>query len=123
MSDFSSGKESETTNVMHCRCRLTPSGRKISRLNTESFCYRLLAFELLMDTILYIIAGPLFLISLAAHLFVKLRLRPKDNSDLDEYYHEFEDSHPELARYNKLSRLTFTAAVIAALLLFLAVAL
>ena len=76
-----------------------------------------------METILYIIAGPLFLISLAAHLFVKLRLRPKDNSDLDEYYHEFEDSHPELARYNKLSRLTFTAAVIAALLLFLAVAL
>jgi len=25
----------------HCRCSLTPTGRKISRLNTESFCYRL----------------------------------------------------------------------------------
>ena len=76
-----------------------------------------------MDTILYIIAGPLFLISLAAHLFVKLRLRPKDNSDFDDYYHEFENRHPDLARYNKFSRLTFASAVIAALLLFLAVAL
>ena len=76
-----------------------------------------------MDTILYIIAGPLFLISLAAHLFVKLRLRPKDNSDFDNYYHEFENRHPDLARYNKFSKLTFASAVIAALLLFLAVAL
>jgi hypothetical protein len=76
-----------------------------------------------MDTILYIIAGPLFLISLAAHLFVKLRLRPKDNSDFDDYYHEFENRRPDLARYNKFSRLTFASAVIAALLLFLAAAL
>ncbi len=73
-----------------------------------------------MDTILYIIAGPLFLISLTAHLFVKLRLRPKDNSDFDDYYHEFAHRHPDLARYDKFSKLTFAAAVIAALLLFLA---
>jgi hypothetical protein len=76
-----------------------------------------------MDTILYIIAGPLFLISLAAHLFVKLRLRPKDNSDFDDYCHKFENRHPDLTRYNKFSRLTFASAVIAALLLFLAAAL
>jgi hypothetical protein len=73
-----------------------------------------------MDTILYIISGPLFLISLAAHLYVKLRLRPKDNSDLDDYYHEFEDRHPDYARYTKWSRITFSAAVIAVLLLFIA---
>lgn len=73
-----------------------------------------------MDTILYIISGPLFLISLAAHLYVKLRLRPKDNSDLDDYYHEFEDQHPDYARYTKWSRITFSAAVIAVLLLFIA---
>jgi len=73
-----------------------------------------------MDTILYIISGPLFLISLAAHLYVKLRLRPKDNSDLDDYYHEFEDRHPGYARYTKWSRITFSAAVIAVLLLFIA---
>jgi len=73
-----------------------------------------------MDTILYIISGPLFLISLAAHLYVKLRLRPKDNSDLDDYYHEFEDQHPGYARYTKWSRITFSAVVIAVLLLFIA---
>ena len=73
-----------------------------------------------MDTILYIISGPLFLISLAAHLYVKLRLRPKDDSDLDDYYHEFEDRHPGYARYTKWSKITFSAAVIAVLLLFIA---
>ena len=74
-----------------------------------------------MDTILYIIAGPLFLISLAAHFYVNWRLRPKEDSDLDDYYWEFESQHPGLAKYTKWSRITFTAAVIAALLLFLAI--
>lgn len=73
-----------------------------------------------MDTILYIIAGPLFLISLVGYIIVKLCLRPKDNSDLDDYYYEFEDQQPGFAKYTKWSKITFTAAVIAALLLFLA---
>lgn len=73
-----------------------------------------------MDTIVYIIAGPLFLISLGAHLYVRIRLRPRDNSDLDDYYYEFEDQHPAYAKYIKWSRITFAAAAIAALLLFLA---
>jgi len=73
-----------------------------------------------MDTILYIISGPLFLISLAAHLYVKLHLRPKDDSDLEDYYHEFEHQHPDYARYSKWSRITFAAAAIGALLLFIA---
>ena len=75
-----------------------------------------------MDRILYIIAVPLFLVAIIAHIYVKLRLRPKDDSDFDDYYYEFEDAHPALARYNKWSQITFTAAVIAALLLFLAAA-
>jgi hypothetical protein len=73
-----------------------------------------------MNNILYIIAGPLFLISFAAHLYVRMRLRPKDDSDLDDYYYEFEDQHPAYAKYTKWSRITFAAASIAALLLFLA---
>jgi len=73
-----------------------------------------------MDTILYIIAGPLFLISLAGYIYVKVCLKPKEGSDLDDYYYEFEDRHPAFARYTKWSRITFTAAVIATLLLFLA---
>jgi hypothetical protein len=73
-----------------------------------------------MDAVLYIIAGPLFLISIAAHLYVKLRLRPKENSVLEDYYHEFEDQQPDFARYVKWSRITFIAATAGALLLFIA---
>lgn len=73
-----------------------------------------------MDIVLYSIAGPLFLISLAAYLYVRLRLRPKDRSDLDDYYYEFEDRHPAYAGYLKWSKITFSAAVIAMLLLFIA---
>ena len=74
-----------------------------------------------MDAVLYIIAGPLFLISIAAHFYVKLRLRPKEDPDSDDdYYYEFEDQQPDVARYLKWSRLTFTAATVGALLLFIA---
>ena len=75
-----------------------------------------------MSIIFYIqiIAAPVFLISIIAHIYVKLRLRPKEDSDFDEYYHEFEDRHPDYAKYEKWSQATFTAAVISALVLFLA---
>jgi len=73
-----------------------------------------------MDTILWIIAGPLFVISLIAYIYVKLRLRPKEGSDLDDYYYEFEDQHPGFAKYTKWSNITFTAIVISMLLLVIA---
>ena len=60
-----------------------------------------------MDTILYIIACLMFLISIAGYIFVRLRLRPKDDSDLDDYYHEFEEQHPGYAKYLKWSKITF----------------
>jgi len=49
-----------------------------------------------------------------------VRLRPKDDSDFDDYYHEFEDLHPGFARYTKWSKITFIATAIAVLLLFVA---
>jgi hypothetical protein len=74
-----------------------------------------------MRAILYIIAGPLFIISAAAHFYVKLRLRPKEEPDSqDDYYYEFEDQQPDVARYNKWSRITFAAATVSVLLLFIA---
>ena len=76
-----------------------------------------------VNVLIYIIAGPLFLVSIIAHIYVKLYLRPKDDSDFDDYYHEFEDSHPGFARYTKWSKITFVAAAVSALLLFLATAL
>jgi len=75
-----------------------------------------------MDSIFYIIAGPLFLISVAAHIYVRIRLRPKENSDLDDYYHELEEQHPQYARYTKWLNVTFTAIAISILLLFVALA-
>lgn len=70
--------------------------------------------------ILYIIAFLLFLISAAGFVFMKLRLKPND-SDIDDYYWEFEETDPEYARYTKWSKSLYTIAVIAAFLLFLAV--
>lgn len=57
--------------------------------------------------------------SLAAHIYVKLKLKPRD-PELDNYYHEFEDSHPQLARYSKWSRITFAAVALGIALVFLA---
>jgi len=73
-----------------------------------------------MDVVLCIIGGPVFLVSVAAHLYVKLRLRPKEEDSEDVYY-EFEDQQPDLARYEKWSRITFAAATVGVLLLFVAV--
>ncbi len=75
-----------------------------------------------MSSILLIIAGPVFIAAIIARLWVWVRMRPKQDSDLDEYYHEFEDQHPDYIRYVKWSRITYIAAIISALLLFLAIA-
>jgi len=75
-----------------------------------------------MNTILYIIAGPLFLLSTAACIYVQIRLKPKADDDLDDFHYEFEDQHPRMALYNKWSKITFTAVVISILLLFIAMA-
>ena len=75
-----------------------------------------------MVAIIYLISCPMFLLSLGAHLFVKLRLRPDKNSDLDDYYYEFEDQHPDMIRYAKWSKITFISTAFFALMMFLATA-
>jgi hypothetical protein len=75
-----------------------------------------------MNKILYLIGGPLLLISVAAHIYVRIRLRPRDDSDLDDYYYEFEEQHPAYAKYLFWSRITFAAIALATLLLFFAIA-
>ena len=66
-----------------------------------------------------IVAGMLFLISIAGHFYVKLRLRP-DDSELDDYYHEFEDQAPGYAEYDKWLRITSIGVAVSMLLLFVA---
>jgi hypothetical protein len=73
-----------------------------------------------MDVFLCIVGGLLFLFSVAAHFYVRLRLRPKDN-DSEEVYYEFEEQQPDVARYEKWSRITFAATAVGVLLLFIAV--
>ena len=68
---------------------------------------------------LILLAGLLFSISAAAYIGVKIALRPKAGSDLDAYHYEFEGHCPDLARYEKWSRITFTALIISMLALFL----
>jgi hypothetical protein len=72
----------------------------------------------IMLMFLYILGGFLFLASAIAHLYVRVRLRPRDDSDLDNYYHEFEDQHPEYARYTRWLQITMGGAALGLLLTF-----
>lgn len=74
-----------------------------------------------MMIFVYLAAGLICPVSIIAHIYVKIRLRPRDGSDFDDCYHEFEDEHPDLIRYEKWSRITFVAAVASSLVLFLSV--
>lgn len=74
-----------------------------------------------MSAFLTIFGSLLFIISITAHIYVRIKLRPKQGSDFDDIYWEFEDTHPGFARYSRLCTITFTAAIIGALLLFAAV--
>ena len=73
-----------------------------------------------MAVLLCLVGGSLFLISASAHLYVKLRLRPK-NEDLEDVYYEFEDQQPDVVKYEKWSRITFTAAIIGIFMLFISI--
>lgn len=75
--------------------------------------------QMMILTLLYIAGGLLFLVSVAAHLYVRVRLRPGEDSGLEDYYHEFEDQHPEYARYTLWLRITLSTAALGLLLLFI----
>ncbi len=71
--------------------------------------------------LLSILGGLLFLLSLLAHLYVRVYLRPRGKSDLDDYYYEFEDQHPGYARYTRWLQISLGGAALGMLLLFLGV--
>jgi hypothetical protein len=73
-----------------------------------------------MKFFLLLVGSLLFIVSFAAHIYVKLKFRPKQDSDFDEIYWEFEDTHPGFARYSRLSQIAFAGMVFGAILLFLA---
>lgn len=77
---------------------------------------------IILARLMYILGGFLFLGSLAAHAYARIRLRPPDDSDLDDVYYEFEDQHPEYARYTQWLRVTTAGAALGMLLVFVAIA-
>jgi hypothetical protein len=76
---------------------------------------------MLIIRLLYITGGFLFLFSLIVHLYVRVRLRPRGRSDLDDYYYEFEDRHPQYARYTRWLQISLGGVAAGMLLLFLGV--
>jgi hypothetical protein len=73
-------------------------------------------------TLLILLSGSLFCISSAGYALVRIFLKPKENSGLDEIYWEFEESDPALKRYTAWSRVFFTGVIVSMLLLFAAIA-
>ena len=73
----------------------------------------------MIQVVIFSISCPMLLVSIAGHIYVKLKLKPTD--DLDDYHYEFEDSHPGLARYEKWCRITFTGVIVGMLGMFLAI--
>ena len=73
-----------------------------------------------IKVLLFIIAGPGFLISMGAYFYAQVRLKPRDD-ELDDYYWEVEDMHQGLIKYNKWSRTALLAAAVSALLFTAAV--
>jgi len=73
---------------------------------------------MMLARLLYIVGGLLFLGSLVAHVVVRIRLRPSDDSELEDVYYEFEDEHPDYARYNQGLKITMAGAALGMLLVF-----
>jgi len=71
-----------------------------------------------MFAIIYIFTGVLLVASAAGHIYVRVKMRPAEESDVNEYYHEFEHLDPAYAAYNKWLRITFTGIVISVLVIF-----
>lgn len=78
---------------------------------------------LIVLRIMYILGGFLVVGSLVAHIYARLRLRPRDDAELDDVYYEFEDQDPGYARYSRWLKTTIAMAALGMLLMFAAVAL
>jgi len=69
--------------------------------------------------IIFAIAGPLFIISIAVNIIIWVKMR-KNLTDLEDYYWEFEDQHPTYQRYQKLRNISFIISATSVLAIFAA---
>lgn len=70
--------------------------------------------------IIYMISGPVFLISMIAHLYLQFVYKPKVDRRIDDSHFEFEDNDPLVQKYHRYSRLTFMTAAVSAAVMFFA---
>jgi len=73
--------------------------------------------------VIYLTAGPLFLISFCAYLLLNRKMKKGYDHDLDDYYWEVEEAHPAIGKYRRWTKITLALASLSALLLFIAIAL
>ena len=71
-----------------------------------------------METLLLLISCPLFVISITAHVIIRIKSRTAD-TEAEEIYWEFEDTDPHIAACEKWSRITLSTATASALLMFI----
>ncbi|MBN2136820.1 MAG: hypothetical protein JW720_03355 [Sedimentisphaerales bacterium] len=72
-----------------------------------------------MSLVFYMIACLLFLTSVCGYIIVRIRLCPRNDPELDDYYYEVEEQHPAYARYLKWSRITLIGMIVSALMLLM----
>lgn len=73
-----------------------------------------------MKGLLFIIGGLILILSAISYAIIRIYLKPKFDDELDDYYFELEEQHPDYAGYLKWSRIAFGGITVAVLLIFLA---
>lgn len=63
-----------------------------------------------------------FTVSFVAYFYVRAKYKPRFDDELDDVYWEFEEQHPDYAKYQQYSNIAFVAACIGAIMLFTAMA-
>ena len=64
----------------------------------------------------------LFLGGIFFYIYIRIKLKPMLSKDLEDYYYEFEDQHPGLQKYDKLSNLAKMTSVMGVIFLFIVIA-
>ena len=77
---------------------------------------------LILKLILLFIGVLLFLAGVIGYIYVRFKYKPMIAKELEDYYYEFEDQHPGLQKYDKLSSLAMITTTVGVLLLFVVIA-
>jgi hypothetical protein len=74
---------------------------------------------IIVKLILLFIGVLLLLGGFISFIYIRINLKPNYIKNLDDYYYEFEDQHPGLQKYDRLSSLAKITIAIGVLFLFI----